>query len=147
MTYSTSGIPIRRYRASLRAIPLHFAAACFTGALITDIAYSQTAEMTWANFSAWLLTAGLLLGGLALLAGLVDLARGRFRFAGGAALLYVLGNIAVFVVSLFNAFIHSRDAWTSVVPTGLALSVVAFVLMILVAVCGSITERRIAGGY
>lgn len=147
MAYSTSSIPIRSYKASLRAIPMHFAAACFTGALITDIAYSQTAEMTWANFSAWLLAAGLLLGGLAVLAGLVDLARGRFRFAGMAALLYVLGGIAVLIASLFNAFIHSRDAWTSVVPTGLALSIAAVVLMIIVAICGSITEQRIAGGY
>lgn len=147
MTYSTAHIPIRPYKASLRSIPLHFSAACFTGALIADIAYSRSAEMTWANFSAWLLTAGLLLGGLAGLGLIVDLIRGRFRFLGGAALIYVLGCIAVFAVSLLNALIHSRDGWTSVVPTGLGLSIAAFLLMIVVAVCGSIVERRIAEGY
>jgi uncharacterized membrane protein len=147
MTYSTVPITMRAYRAPLRSIPLHFSAACFTGALITDIAYSQTAEMTWANFSAWLLASGLVFGGLALLAGIIDLFRRRFRFAGGAAWIYVAASLAVFVVSFFNAFIHSRDAWTSVVPMGLTLSIVAFVLMIVAAIFGSITERRIVEGY
>ena len=31
---------------------------CFTGALVTDIVYSQTADMQWTNFSAWLLLVG-----------------------------------------------------------------------------------------
>lgn len=140
-----ASIPI--YKPSLRSIPLHFSAACFIGALITDIAYWQTAEMTWANFSAWLLAAGLVTGGVALLAGLLDLARGRFRFAGLASVLYVLGGIAVFAISFLNALVHSRDAWTSVVPLGLALSIVAFVFIVVVSICGSITERRLAGGY
>ena len=42
-------------------------AALLIGALVTDIFYSQTADMQWANFSVWLITAGLI---LALLAGL-----------------------------------------------------------------------------
>jgi uncharacterized membrane protein len=29
-----------------------------------------------------------------------------------------------------NAFVHSRDAWTSVVPTGLVLSIITAVLAI-----------------
>jgi uncharacterized membrane protein len=147
MTYPAVPLPIRPYRPSLRSLPLHFSAACFTGALITDVTYMDTAEMTWANFSAWLLMAGLVLGGVAALATLVDLILGRFRSAGAAGLLYLAGNIAVFVMALFNAFIHSRDAWTSVVPTGLALSVVTFALMMVVAVCGATVNRRVAGGY
>jgi hypothetical protein len=31
----------------------------FTGALFSDMAYWKTAEMMWADFSAWLLFAGL----------------------------------------------------------------------------------------
>lgn len=147
MTHTNASLLVPSYKASLRAIPLHFSAACFIGALITDTAYWRTAEMAWANFSAWLLTAGLLLGGVALLAGLFDLVRGRFRFAGIPAILYLLGAIAVLVVSLFNAFVHGRDGWTSVVPTGLALSIAAVVLIILVAIFGRISERRFARGY
>ena len=148
MTYSTVPIPTPAYRTSLRFIPLHFSAACFTGALITDAAYFRSAEMTWANFSAWLLTAGLVLGGLAAIAVLIDLVLGRFRFAGGSAtLLYLIGNIAIFLAAFFNALIHSRDGWTSVVPMGLGLSALTFVLMIVVAFCGSVVKRRNARGY
>ena len=145
MISSDPAIPF--YKTSLRPIPLHFSAACFIGAMITDLAYSQTAEMTWANFSAWLLAAGLVTGAIAFLAGIVDLARGAFRFAGLPAVLYVLAAIAVYVVSFFNALIHSRDAWTSVVPLGLGLSLAAFALMVVTAICGSAARRRIARGY
>jgi uncharacterized membrane protein len=36
----------------------------------------------------------------------------------------------VLLLSVFNVLIHSRDAWTSVVPTGLILSAaVVFILL------------------
>ncbi|MGO4833581.1 DUF2231 domain-containing protein, partial [Rhizobiaceae sp. 2RAB30] len=52
-----------RSRASIAGHPIHpmlvtIPIACFVGALLTDVAYWRTAEMTWANFSAWLLTVG-----------------------------------------------------------------------------------------
>ena len=38
---------------------------CFTGALITDIVYSRSTDMQWANFSAWLLFVGIdVIGGM-----------------------------------------------------------------------------------
>ena len=57
--------------------PIHpmlvpFPIVCFVGTLLTDLAYWKTAEMMWANFSAWLLVAGLVMGSLAAIAGLVD---------------------------------------------------------------------------
>jgi uncharacterized membrane protein len=33
-----------------------------------------------------------------------------------------VGNLLVLLLSLCNVLVHSRDAWTSVVPTGLILS-------------------------
>ena len=51
-------------------------AALLIGAFITDIVYSQTADIT-ANFSVWLITAGLILGRLAGLALLIDFLLGR----------------------------------------------------------------------
>lgn len=142
MTYSTPSSSILIYPQPLRSIPLHFSAACFAGTLATDIAYWQTAEMMWTNFSAWLLTAGLLLGGLAAIAGVVDLFTGRLPLRRGAGWIYVLGNIAVFILSLFNAFVHTRDAWTSVVPTGLTLSAVVVVLMVINAVLGRMVQHQ-----
>jgi len=74
-------------------------------------------------------------------AAVIDLATGGPRL-GGVGWLYILGNVAVFVVALFNAFIHSRDAWTSVVPTGVRLSAVTFVLMVINAVLGRVVQRQ-----
>ena len=41
----------------------------------------------------------------------------------------MLGNILVMLLSLVNVFVHSRDAYTSVVPTGLILSATVVVLL------------------
>ncbi len=57
-------------------------------------------------------------------------------------MLYTLGNLAVFILALFNAFVHSRDAWTSVVPTGPTLLIVAVVVTVINAVLGRMVQRR-----
>ena len=115
--------------------PIHpmlvpFPIACFAGTLVTDIAYWKTAEMQWANFSAWLLFAGLIMGGFAAIAGLIDFLSNRLIRSLPYAWFHMAGNVIVMLLALFNAFIHSRDAWTSVVPTGLLLSVLTVVVML-----------------
>ncbi|MGY4314935.1 putative membrane protein [Bradyrhizobium sp. JR3.5] len=42
----------------------------------------------------------------------------------------MLGNVVVMLLALCNALIHSRDAWTSVVPTGLVLSALTVLVML-----------------
>jgi uncharacterized membrane protein len=39
-----------------------FAASCFLGTLVTDIAYWRTADIAWVDFSDWLVTAGVIIG-------------------------------------------------------------------------------------
>src|SRR5690349_4487659 len=65
---STARIANHPIHPMLVPIPI----ACFIGALITDIVYSVTAEMMWADFSVWLLLVGLICGALAAIAGLTD---------------------------------------------------------------------------
>jgi uncharacterized membrane protein len=102
---------------------------CFIGALLTDITYYATAEMMWADFSSWLLVVGLIIGVLAAIAGLVDFLGNRLIRAQTPAWLHLIGNLLVLVLSFFNALIHTRDAWTSVVPTGLVLSVIVVLIL------------------
>ena len=102
--------------------------AFFVCALLTDITYWQTAEMMWANFSVWLITFGLILSGLATLVALLDFLRNRAVRAQSTAWLHMLGNLLVLLLSLCNVLVHSRDAWTSVVPTGLILSTLVALL-------------------
>jgi uncharacterized membrane protein len=101
---------------------------CFVGALITDLAYVASAELMWLDFSSWLLLAGLIGGGLAGLVLIVELVRARDR---RAMLPHFLLLLAAWIVEVFNSFIHARDGWTAVVPTGLTLSIVATVLALL----------------
>jgi uncharacterized membrane protein len=120
--------------AKIARHPIHpmlvpFPIACFIGTLLTDVAYWQTAEMMWADFSAWLLLAGLIMGVLAAIAGLIDFLGNRLVRAQMPAWPHMLGNLAVLVLSLFNAFIHSRDAWTSVVPIGIILSAIVVLIL------------------
>ena len=119
-----------------------FPAVCFTLTLLTDIAYWQTADLMWSNFSSWLLLAGLVTGGLALVAGIIAaLVRWR-RLRGGwvHGLLWLL----VLAVALVNSLVHAGDGWTAVVPWGLALSAVTVVLVILTALQGRALQREAA---
>jgi uncharacterized membrane protein len=115
-------------------------ATLLIGALASDIFYSQTADMQWANFSVWLITAGLIMALLAGLALLLDLALGR---AGKMSWVHLGALAGAALLSLLNVFIHSRDAWTSVVPQGLILSVVVAVCLTIIGWRGwSVTAVR-----
>ena len=100
----------------------------FLGALVTDVAYWRTSDIQWANFSAWLLAIGMVLGVLALLVELVHVFSRRRQSSIGwwhiGVLLIALG------VALADNFVHARDGWTSVVPSGLILSAITVALMI-----------------
>lgn len=102
---------------------------CFVGALLTDITYWATEEIMWADFSAWLLVVGVIVGVLAAIAGLIDFLSNRLIREQVPAWPHMLGNLAVLVISFFNALIHARDAWTSVVPTGLVLSIIVVLIL------------------
>lgn len=133
--------PVRLVRRPLHPLLLLVPVTCFVGALLTDIAYWRTAEMMWTNFSAWLITAGILLGCLAALAGLVDLF-GR-RYAGGPVGFYVLGNVVALGLAALNMLVHTHDGWTSVVPWGLALSAATVIVVLVSGAAGwSMLYRR-----
>src|ERR1700761_8762380 len=102
---------------------------CFIGALLTDIMYAVTAEIMWADFSAWLLVAGVIIGVLAAIAGLIDLLGNRLIRAQAPAWPHAIGNLIVLVLAFFNALIHTRDAWTSVMPVGLILSIITVLIL------------------
>src|ERR1700678_2498262 len=97
-------MPIANPRSTVRIAkhPIHpmlvpIPIVCFVGGLLTDLTYWQTANMMWADFSAWLVTVGVITA-------------------------YLVARVVVLVLATLNMFVHSRDAWTSVVPWGLTLS-------------------------
>jgi uncharacterized membrane protein len=123
-----------RSTASIGGHPIHpmlvpVPIVCFVGALLTDLAYWRTADMQWANVSAWLLTVGLIVSIFVVIAGLVDFLGERRIRALRPAWIHGVGNAIVLVLEIFNAFVHSRDAYTSVVPTGLTLSILSVLIL------------------
>jgi uncharacterized membrane protein len=46
------------------------------------------------------------------------------------------------LLSLINAFVHSRDGYTAVVPTGLTLSGLVLVIVLLMGLMGSTGAYR-----
>jgi uncharacterized membrane protein len=102
-------------------------AALLIAAFATDVIYWRTLLFQWDNFSIWLITAGLVLAALAGLALLLDVAR---RGLGGMAWGRFAGFTAAALLSLLNAFVHTRDAYTAVVPSGLELSALVTVILL-----------------
>ena len=117
-------------------------ATCFVGALLTDATYAQTAEMMWTNFSAWLISAGVVLGWLACIAGIVDIAGRRYAMAPVPALIYAIGVLAVMILATVNMLVHTRDAWTSVVPWGITLSAITVAFLLFTTVVGWMSLYR-----
>lgn len=112
---------------AIYALLFPIAIVSFLCALATDIVYANSAIMMWSNFSAWLLFVGLVFGALAALALIIDMAVSRPIRSGIGWLHLVLFYVAL-IVELINEFVHSRDGWTSVVPTGLTLSIIGAIL-------------------
>jgi uncharacterized membrane protein len=122
-TVTLGGIPLY---AMLVPIPF----VCFAGTLVTDIVYWQTAAMLWADMSDWLLLVGLIVSPFAAMAGLIDFF-GDFRIRElRAAWIHGIGNVTAVILSIFNCLIHTRDAYTSVVPSGLILSALVVVILL-----------------
>jgi uncharacterized membrane protein len=137
-TRKARGRPIHRMLVS-------FSVAYFAGALVTDLVYWQMPDVLWERFSIWLIVAGLVMAGLATVAYVIDLAGGRQ--IDRPAWPRVIGYALAVVLSLVNAFVHSRDAYTAVVPTGLTLSALVIIVLLLTALAATaLANRQPIGG-
>ncbi|CAD7024803.1 hypothetical protein REJC140_00532 [Pseudorhizobium endolithicum] len=139
-TYTTTttgraGFPLRTF-----FVPFPF--VCFTLALITDIAYWQTSFLMWHNFSAWLLFAGLVFGGIGLVAGAVDMFRRSTRIL-GPGWLAAIGYILMLLLAVVNSFVHAGDGWTAIVPNGLVLSALTVALAVLTVIFAARRRSRV----
>jgi uncharacterized membrane protein len=126
--------PALRSTAQIAKHPIHpmlvpIPIVCFFGALVTDVVYAVTAEMMYADFSAWFLLVGIVFGVLAAIAGLIDFLGNRMIRRQSPAWPHLIGNLVVLILGFFNNLVHTRDAWTSVLPLGLILSVITVLIL------------------
>jgi uncharacterized membrane protein len=74
----------------------------------------------------------------------VDVALGkRMRTLAWA---HAVGYPLAFLLSLVNAFVHSRDGYTAIVPTGLMLSGLVVVILLLTGWGSALVSRDRTGG-
>ena len=145
-TFDTSldSIPKPR-RGPIHKMLVTFSAAYFTGALVTDLAYWHVPDVLWERFSIWLITAGLIMAGLAVIAYVFDVASGRQ--IDKPAWPRAVGYAIAVLLSLTNAFVHSRDGYTAVVPLGLTLSALVVIVLLLTNWVGmALSNRHRVGG-
>ena len=118
--------------------PLHVlllagAVPLFLGALLSDLAYSSSYQIQWANFASWLIAGALLFTGLAFLCAIIGWVRTHSRHQ--YTLIYPLLLLVTWILGFINALIHAKDAWAAM-PTGLTLSIVVTLLICITAWVG-----------
>jgi len=136
-THTFVGSSATQAARAIFPIAAQFPIVCFILALFSDVAYWQTAILMWAEFSAWLLLAGIVSGVIAALLGAIEVfARKRVR-AVRPVWPYVVGSALILVIAFFNNLVHAGDGWTSVAPWGLTLSALTVVVILATAVVGA----------
>jgi uncharacterized membrane protein len=100
----------------------------FVGTLVFDVVYFRTGYNLWVKGAAWLVSLGLV---IAIVPQLINLAlvwfSKRHVRSGGQVINFWL-NVVAIIAALFNAFVHSRDAY-AVMPDGMWLSVITVLAM------------------
>lgn len=135
---STARIFGRPIHPMLVPIPV----TCFILTLITDIVYAETYDVQWATASSWLLAFGLVVALFAIITGMTDFVGDKRVRNIRAAWLHGIGNGVASILAIFNAFVHSRDGYTSVVPTGLTLSILTVLILAVTAWLGNTLVYR-----
>lgn len=127
--------------ALLNPIPFGF----FVAGLIFDVTYANTAVVMWGKGADWLITLGLLFAVIPRGINLVQVWITSRRFATRADRLDFWLNLVAIIAAIFNAFVHTRDAY-EVVPTSVWLSLCTVLLLSIAHIVMAIRSTAI-GGY
>jgi len=125
-----------RSTAAIAGHPLHpmivpFPIAFLVGALVTDIVFLRGAgDPFWARASEWLLGAGLVMGALAAVLGLIDFLTIERARSLAAAWVHFLGNALVLALSLWNLLERTNAATLTVTETGVVLSAIVVAMLL-----------------
>ncbi len=120
----------------LNPIPLGF----FVAAWIFDILYMKTFAQMWNDAANWLIVIGLLIAIIPRIINAVLVWTGPKHSQGSPVKIHFWLSLLAIVLAIFNAFIHSRDAY-AVVPMGVILSTLVVILLLLSNVQLALRER------
>jgi uncharacterized membrane protein len=107
-----------------------FPIAFFTATLVCDLVYRQNGDAFWFTATQYLLAAGILMALVAAAAGFTDfLGDGRIR-ALAIAWAHMVGNLVLVLIQAFNWYLRDDLGAAAVIPTGLLLSILAVLVML-----------------
>jgi len=124
----------------LNPIPFGF----FVAALIFDILYLRTAVIQWDKGAAWLIAIGLLFAIIPRLVNLAQVWITSRRSALRADKIDFWLNLVAIIAAIFNAFVHSRDAYASM-PTGAWLSAFTVILLAIGRISVALQRTSVGG--
>lgn len=124
-TSGPSRVAIALYEL-LNPLPLGF----FTAAWVFDIIYLRSFQIMWTDAASWLIAIGLVLAIVPRLINLVQVWFTQRPLATAAVKIHFWLWLLAIVLAIFNAFVHSRDAY-AVVPLGVLLSTAVVALLLI----------------
>lgn len=122
--------------AAVAGHPIHpmlvvFPIAFLVAALATDLSFWGTNDPFWARASTWLLGAGVVMGVLAAVAGLIEFLTIRRVRSLAAGWIHFLGNAAAILLALANLLYRIDEGpGAGVLPFGLILSAVVVAILL-----------------
>jgi uncharacterized membrane protein len=136
--------------AAIGTHPLHpmvvpFPIAFLIGAAVSDIVFAASKNPFWAGASYWLLLAGLVMGGIAGIGGMVDFFTIR-RAQNSSGWIHAVGNITAVVITLINFLLRVNNPTAAVVPAGITLSIITGVILLITGWLGGELAYRYAIG-
>lgn len=135
-TSGPSRVAIALYEL-LNPLPLGF----FTAAWIFDILYLKSFQIMWTDAASWLIAIGLVLAIVPRLINLVQVWFTQRPLATTAVKIHFWLWLVAIVLAIFNAFVHSRDAY-AVVPLGVILSTAVVALLLIANVQLALRTRK-----
>jgi uncharacterized membrane protein len=107
-----------------------FPIAFFVAGFVCDIAYWITGNAAWPTAAIWLIAAGLIMGALAALVGLVDIFGERRIRALNTAWWHAGGIVIIVLIEIYNWYARFTEGATAVLPKGLVLSFVVVCILV-----------------
>ena len=125
----------RPSKAAILGHPIHpmlipFPIALLSLVPVSDIIYLAGGDVFWARTSFYLLWAGLVAGGIAAIAGLVDFVAIKRARRHRHGWLHLGANVALIGVALVNGLLRIPDQAAAIAPSGVILSVIGLLLLI-----------------
>ncbi|MBT0720878.1 hypothetical protein HGT70_06230 [Rosenbergiella collisarenosi] len=113
----------------------------FVSGMIFDVIYFSTQEIFWVKAASWLNFFGLLFAIIPRLINLYQVWISRSLPQLFAERRSFWLNLVAIVLAIFNAFIHSRDAW-GVMPAGLILSLLTVLFLVIAVINQAVSSTH-----